>query len=351
MLEAAGSSLAFSHALLRRAAPCTGRALTAPSGCERAFRQRSGSAPGPGSHPLPHDPRTPPPLTVSRAHPLAWRSSQQRWRCRARRAHPGRPAPPPPPLEQPRLACAPLTGRSRGCLAAGAAGRVCCGYGWHTRKRPPARTRTRRPITTRLVLLRAAQGACTPHARSGLAPPSLGPPGGCLPSTPVFRSLRPRSALAPPSAWPAWRAPAFDAQPRGRRLPKPALHPPPTGPLLPHPPLLQILGVSYTASTDEIKRAYRRLAKEYHPDISADDEATEFAMFLNDVYEARAREGEGGCLLAGAAAWRREGGGLLRGRREAACTAAAAAAAAAREAGQALPGAAQGVRKTEQASH
>jgi ferredoxin len=47
----------------------------------------------------------------------------------------------------------------------------------------------------------------------------------------------------------------------------------------------KILGVSYTASTDEIKRAYRRLAKEYHPDVSADDEATEFAMFLNDVYQ------------------------------------------------------------------
>lgn len=45
--------------------------------------------------------------------------------------------------------------------------------------------------------------------------------------------------------------------------------------------------MSYTASTDEIKRAYRRLAKEYHPDVSADDEATEFAMFINDVYQVR----------------------------------------------------------------
>ncbi|KAL4858753.1 Chaperone protein dnaJ C76 [Chlorella vulgaris] len=46
-----------------------------------------------------------------------------------------------------------------------------------------------------------------------------------------------------------------------------------------------ILGLSYTASTDEIKRAYRRLAKEFHPDVSADESNTEFAIFLNDVYD------------------------------------------------------------------
>ncbi|PSC75503.1 electron transporter heat shock binding [Micractinium conductrix] len=46
-----------------------------------------------------------------------------------------------------------------------------------------------------------------------------------------------------------------------------------------------ILDVPSTASTDEIKRAYRRLAKEFHPDVSADESNTEFQMFLNDVYQ------------------------------------------------------------------
>src|SRR5215211_7032954 len=37
-----------------------------------------------------------------------------------------------------------------------------------------------------------------------------------------------------------------------------------------------VLGVSPGAGADEIKRAYRQLARRYHPDISGDDRAAAF---------------------------------------------------------------------------
>ena len=48
----------------------------------------------------------------------------------------------------------------------------------------------------------------------------------------------------------------------------------------------QILGVDRDASDEEIKRAYRRLAKQYHPDANPGDEAAAKKMQeINDAYD------------------------------------------------------------------
>src|SRR2546430_9477087 len=47
----------------------------------------------------------------------------------------------------------------------------------------------------------------------------------------------------------------------------------------------QILSVSRTASEKEIKSAYRRLARLYHPDVNKDPKATDRFKQINEAYE------------------------------------------------------------------
>ncbi|MDD3106547.1 MAG: molecular chaperone DnaJ [Bacilli bacterium] len=47
----------------------------------------------------------------------------------------------------------------------------------------------------------------------------------------------------------------------------------------------EVLGVSKTASEDEIKKAYRSLAKKFHPDISKEPNATEKFKEVQEAYE------------------------------------------------------------------
>lgn len=47
----------------------------------------------------------------------------------------------------------------------------------------------------------------------------------------------------------------------------------------------EVLGVSKDASKDEIKKAYRKLARQYHPDVSKEENASEKFKEAKEAYE------------------------------------------------------------------
>lgn len=52
-----------------------------------------------------------------------------------------------------------------------------------------------------------------------------------------------------------------------------------------HKDYYKIMGLSRTASPEEIKRTYRRLARKYHPDVSKDPKAGDRFKEINEAYE------------------------------------------------------------------
>lgn len=73
----------------------------------------------------------------------------------------------------------------------------------------------------------------------------------------------------------------------------------------------QVLGVSRNATEKEIKHAYRKLARQYHPDLNSDPEAEERFKRVNEAYEVLSdadKRQRYDALDSNYQTWRRSGG-------------------------------------------
>lgn len=72
-----------------------------------------------------------------------------------------------------------------------------------------------------------------------------------------------------------------------------------------------ILGISPNASDDEVKKAYRDLARKYHPDNYHDNPLSDLAQEkmkeINEAYDAITKQRSGGSFNGGGSAWQRAG--------------------------------------------
>ena len=61
----------------------------------------------------------------------------------------------------------------------------------------------------------------------------------------------------------------------------------------------EILGVNKSATDDELKKAYRKLAKKYHPDANPDNKEQAEAKFkeVNEAYENLSDHKKGECMI------------------------------------------------------
>ncbi|WP_433355553.1 DnaJ domain-containing protein [Microtetraspora malaysiensis] len=100
----------------------------------------------------------------------------------------------------------------------------------------------------------------------------------------VLRSRRitPDRPLSPPEKRMMPHAATCTGVPRVKTPPPPPPRPPKTTPPAGH--LYVLLGLTKAASQDDIKRAYRRLARQLHPDINADQKVVEHFKAIGEAY-------------------------------------------------------------------